>query len=66
MSDLCRIGIQGGRGSYNDSALRQYLTQHPELKFDVDYLNSTGEVLQKLEQGQIEASASRFAQERTL
>ena len=54
MSDLCRIGIQGGRGSFNDSALRQYLAQHPESKFDVDYLNSTGEVLEKLELGQID------------
>lgn len=54
MSKARRIGIQGGPGSFNDSALRQYLERHPESTFDVSYLNSTHEVLEKLERGQIE------------
>ena len=54
MSRERRIGIQGGPGSFNDSAVRQYIGRHPEAAFDVSYLNSTHEVLERLEQGQIE------------
>jgi len=54
MPNLFRVGIQGGPGSFNDSALRQYIVQNPELEFQVRFLNSTGEVFEALKEGQVE------------
>lgn len=48
------IGIQGGPGSFNDSAVRSYLKQHSSLDADVVYLDTTPRVLSSLSEGKID------------
>ena len=53
------VGIQGGRGSYNDSAIRRYLADNPRPGWQVRHLYTTPEVFQALEDGEI--SFGQFA-----
>ena len=47
------IGIQGGRGSFNETALRSYLAGKNRPDWEIKYLHTTPEVLQHLHRGAI-------------
>lgn len=42
------VGIQGGRGSFNDSAIRDYLARQKRQDWDVRYLHTTAGVFEAL------------------
>ena len=48
------FGIQGGKGSFNEEALRTYITNHDIKKFQVKYLFTTEKVLKNLHEGTID------------
>lgn len=48
------VGIQGGRGSFNEEAARYYLSRTPEEPFELVYLHTTENVLRALEAGDID------------
>lgn len=54
MSRVAVVGIQGGAGSFNDSALHQYRRRHPDVRMRVEYLDTTPRVLAALERGTID------------
>lgn len=49
-----KYGIQGGPGSFNDSALKDYIKRHNVQDFEVVYLFTTEKVLTAIEQGDID------------
>lgn len=53
-----RIGIQGGKGSFNEIALKSFLEKKPEMlngkEVEITYLYTTESVLQALNDGAIE------------
>ena len=53
-SDTIRIGIQGGPGSFNQSALELYLSDKEDLDVEVSYLNTTPNVLEALTKNEID------------
>jgi prephenate dehydratase len=53
------VGIQGGRGSFNDSAIRDYLAQHRQQNWEVRYLHTTAGVFEAL--GKREIDFGQFA-----
>lgn len=57
-------GIQGGRGSFNEAALFDYLQRRAITSYEIRYLYTTSRVLQSLQQGEIEQG--QFAIENTL
>jgi prephenate dehydrogenase len=52
--DRLVIGIQGGRGSFNEEAARYYMSRTPEVPFELVYLHRTENVLKALHEGQID------------
>jgi prephenate dehydratase len=48
------FGIQGGKGSFNDTAIRDYVTRHNITKYKVKYLYTTEKVLSALHKGVID------------
>jgi len=48
------VGIQGGKGSFNEQASRYYLSRTPELEFELHYLHTTENVLRALYEGRID------------
>ncbi|MBX3149886.1 prephenate dehydrogenase/arogenate dehydrogenase family protein [Candidatus Obscuribacterales bacterium] len=52
--DRLVIGIQGGRGSFNEEAARYYLSRTPECKFELHYLHTTENVLRALHEGVVD------------
>jgi len=48
------FGIQGGRGSFNEAALEDYLIRHRIKKYQVKYLYTTAKVLDYLHRGLID------------
>lgn len=48
------FGIQGGKGSFNEQALMDYVTRHDIAGYKVKYLYTTEKVLQSLEKGEID------------
>ena len=52
--DKLVIGIQGGRGSFNEEAARYYLSRTPECKFELHYLHTTENVLRALHEGVVD------------
>jgi hypothetical protein len=60
LEEVQKFGVQGGRGSFNEQALRQFLDSQgidPE-SVAVEYLFTTPRVLASLESGQIQAGRS--------
>ena len=53
-SDRPRFGIQGGRGSFNHEALKDYTQRHNISDYQVEYLFTSARVLQALHQGNID------------
>ncbi|MBO0320894.1 hypothetical protein J0X14_01185 [Muricauda sp. CAU 1633] len=49
-----RIGIQGGRGSFNDTAVRTYLKDKNTSQHEILYLNTTANVLKAIHENKIE------------
>jgi prephenate dehydrogenase len=48
------VGIQGGRGSFNEEAARYYLSRTPDQSFELKYLHTTENVLKALHEGQVD------------
>jgi len=48
------FGIQGGKGSFNEEALRIYVKNHSVKKYQVKYLFTTEKVLKSLHEGAID------------
>ncbi len=49
------VGIQGGKGSFNEEALHDYLNRHQINKFKTKYLFTSENVLKALHKGEIDA-----------
>lgn len=52
--DRLVVGIQGGRGSFNEEAARYYLSRTPDLPFELQYLHTTQNVLRALHEGTVD------------
>ena len=52
--DRMVIGIQGGRGSFNEDAARYYMSRTPEVRCDLVYLHTTERVLRALHEGAVD------------
>ncbi|MBZ0189179.1 MAG: prephenate dehydrogenase/arogenate dehydrogenase family protein [Candidatus Obscuribacterales bacterium] len=52
--DRLVIGIQGGRGSFNEEAARYYLDKSGESNFELVYLHTTKNVLKALFEGDVD------------
>lgn len=48
------FGIQGGRGSFNEEALHDYVARHEIKKYGIKYLYTTEKVLKNLHEGRID------------
>jgi prephenate dehydratase len=48
-----KIGIQGGKGSFNEEACRTYCTNHNIAQYEIVYLYTSDRVLKALEQKEI-------------
>ncbi len=48
------VGIQGGRGSFNEEAALYYLSRTPEQPYELRYLHTTENVLHALYEGHID------------
>jgi hypothetical protein len=53
-TDRVLVGIQGGRGSFNEDAARYYLSRTPEVPSEIVYLHTTERVLRALHEGEID------------
>jgi prephenate dehydrogenase len=49
--DRLVVGIQGGRGSFNEEAALYYLSRTPALDYELKYLHTTENVLRELHEG---------------
>jgi arogenate dehydrogenase (NADP+) len=54
VTDRVVVGIQGGRGSFNEDAARYYMSRTPQVPVDVVYLHTTERVLRALHEGEID------------
>lgn len=52
--DRLVVGIQGGRGSFNEEAALYYLSRTPDLEYELKYLHTTENVLLELHEGFID------------
>ncbi len=52
--DLITIGIQGGKGSFNEEAIQYYLTRNNISKYSIVYLHTSENVLRELHEGAID------------
>ncbi len=52
--DRLVVGIQGGRGSFNEEAARYYLSRTPDVPFELHYLHTTENVLRALHEGTVD------------
>ena len=66
MAHQLRVGIQGGVGSFNEQALRQYLKEQavPLDEIEIKYLHTVDRVLHALQAGEIERG--QFATENSI
>lgn len=64
MNKKIRIGIQGGKGSFNDEAILTYLTKNTDIDAEIHYLYTTENVLRALHEGTI--NLGQFAVRNTL
>ena len=53
-NDRIVVGIQGGRGSFNEEAARHYMSRTPDVPFELVYLHTTERVLRGLHEGTID------------
>ncbi len=54
VSDRLLVGIQGGRGSFNEEAARQYMSRTPDVAYELVYLHTTEHVLRALHEGAVD------------
>ena len=54
VTDRMVVGIQGGRGSFNEDAARYYMSRTPEIPFEIVYLHTTERVLRALHEGEVD------------
>ncbi len=54
ITDRMVVGIQGGRGSFNEEAARYYMSRTPETPFEMVYLHTTERVLRALHEGEVD------------
>jgi len=45
------VGIQGGKGSFNEEAATYYLSRTPDIEYELVYLHTTEQVLRALHEG---------------
>lgn len=53
-NDHITIGIQGGKGSFNEEAIQYYLKRNQIEKYKIEYLHTSDNVLRKLHEGDID------------
>ncbi|MFN2451940.1 MAG: prephenate dehydrogenase/arogenate dehydrogenase family protein [Candidatus Dormibacteria bacterium] len=53
-SDRLVVGIQGGRGSFNEEAAHHYLNRTSDQAFELIYLHTTEDVLRALHEGEVD------------
>jgi arogenate dehydrogenase (NADP+) len=54
VSDRMVVGIQGGRGSFNEDAARHYMGRTPDTSYELVYLHTTEAVLRALQEGTVD------------
>ena len=54
VTDRLVVGIQGGRGSFNEDAARYYMSRTPEVPVEIVYLHTTERVLRALHEGEVD------------
>ncbi len=54
VTDRLVVGIQGGRGSFNEDAARHYMSRTPAEPYDLVYLHTTDAVLRALQEGTVD------------
>ncbi|MGA8416956.1 MAG: prephenate dehydrogenase/arogenate dehydrogenase family protein [Candidatus Dormiibacterota bacterium] len=54
VTDRMVVGIQGGRGSFNEDAARYYMSRTPEIPCEIVYLHTTERVLRALHEGEVD------------
>ena len=54
VTDRFVVGIQGGRGSFNEDAARYYMSRTPEVPLEIVYLHTTERVLRALHKGEVD------------
>jgi len=54
VTDRLVVGIQGGRGSFNEEAARHYMSRTPEVPYELAYLHTTEHVLRALHEGAVD------------
>jgi len=52
--DRLVVGIQGGRGSFNEEAARYYMSRTPDVPYELRYLHTTENVLRALHEGAVD------------
>ncbi len=52
--DRLLIGIQGGRGSFNEEAARHHMASTPEVPYELVHLHTTEDVLRALHEGAVD------------
>jgi prephenate dehydrogenase len=52
--DRLVVGIQGGRGSFNEEAARHYMSRTPHVPYELVYLHTTESVLRALQEGTVD------------
>ncbi len=52
--DRLVVGIQGGRGSFNEEAAQYYMSRNPEIPYELKYLHTTENVLRALHEGVVD------------
>lgn len=52
--DRLVIGIQGGRGSFNEEAATFYMNRTPSMPYELKYLHTTENVLRALHEGEVD------------
>lgn len=54
VTDRMVIGIQGGRGSFNEEAARHFMSRTPDVPHELVYLHTTERVLRALHEGRVD------------
>jgi prephenate dehydrogenase len=54
VTDRLVIGLQGGRGSFNEEAARHYMSRTPDMAYELIYLHTTERVLCALQEGTVD------------
>ncbi len=52
--DVFTVGIQGGKGSFNEEAIHYYLQRNNITKYKIEYLYTAENVLRALESGEVD------------